>query len=171
MNLQVLGEINEAIKNFIGVQEVIFADQKGKKPKYPYITVKNIAESKTGGMGIYTYEPIASDNSEFELDLEERKFEMPLNTLSINSYSKDMDEAYEAAQKCKDWFEFHGYDYLKEKGIVVVETTTIENRDSLVAVDYERRWGFDVILRSSRTISKRVETVEKIIINNKELGE
>ncbi|ABR46653.1 hypothetical protein Amet_4356 [Alkaliphilus metalliredigens QYMF] len=160
MNEETLGDILEELKAFTNVTKAIFADQKGEKPQYPYITFKIIAEPDDPSVGIYNYETVESENPNFDSDIEVQKIETSEPSFSINVFAKTAEEAKSVAMKTKDFFKFHGCEWLKRKNIVTVSTSTIENRDALMIIDYERRYGFDVILRYTRELKKKIETIE-----------
>lgn len=149
--------INENIGRFIE------ANQVHKKPNYPFATFKVItsySDEKDGD--ILVNRKVASDNPIFEYDIQTSKIEQPTMTMSINAYSNDEVEAYELAEKIKNWLEFKGEFYLDANGIVIVNTTDIQNREVLIVDNYECRQGFDLIIRFDRTIERRVETIENV---------
>ena len=166
INIKEISEsiINE-VKSYLGSSEVIFAEQKKKKPKYPFVTMKitspYIAEN---GQGIITQDVVPSTNSNFEYDIEMTKAEMPKITISITTYSLDDIEAIELAMKCREWFNFKGYKFLDEKDLIVVDLSSIFNKDTLIVGDYERRQGFDVILRTTDETKLVIETIEEVDI-------
>lgn len=79
-------------------------------------------------------------------------------TVSITTYAFDdpengiFDLSENLAQDIHDWFRFHGEDILGECGIVIMDATDVSNRDTIIVENYERRHGFDCIMRMSREI-------------------
>jgi len=153
-----------ALKTHIGGLPVIEADQTGKRP--------------TGAHATYKFtSPYVKDIGQPEVTVVEtaetyllRQTETFKVTLSITAYHKDVDESIELAQKIRDWFDFYGQEDLEAAGIAVVSLGQVENRDALVVDDYERRNGFDVILRAHKTLQQGIEEVgyfDKVEINNK----
>lgn len=63
-----------------------------------------------------------------------------------------------AAHKVRDWFRFIGEEVLDAAGVVVVDVTDIGNRNSVD--EDERRNGFDVFMRSTRTLTKNGTFIE-----------
>jgi predicted CoA-binding protein len=53
-------------------------------------------------------------------------------------------------------------DDLMAANIAVVELTSIANRDAFVVENYERRNGFDVIIRVGRELARVVNDVERV---------
>jgi hypothetical protein len=165
MNNELLADILEQLKTFCNVNEAIFADQEGDKPKYPYMTAKIISRAGTGSQGIYTRKPVQSDNPDFEYNIEIARSEELQTTVSFSIFAKDAEESESLARTCANWFKFFGYEYMKTKDIVVAEIGQIANRDTLIITDYERRWGFDVTFRSTEKLTIQVPTIEKLDIN------
>lgn len=81
-------------------------------------------------------------------------------TLSFNAYAADDFASRELADKIHGWFTFHGLETLDDAGIAVIEVTDIENRDVMILDEYERRNGFDVILRVGKVMSKQMDYIE-----------
>lgn len=80
-------------------------------------------------------------------DLIERRKEQPTITLSVVSYSKDEMQAIETNQNTMSFFKHILYEELSTSDIIVVEITSSTNRTSILEVEYEYRYAFDVILR------------------------
>jgi hypothetical protein len=138
---------------------IIMADQMGARPKVAHATYKfTTAHGKAVGQA---EETVVIINGEYKLQrLSDYKV-----TISFSSYAMDDDESVALAQKIYDWFSFAGLDVLQSIGVAVADQTDIINRDAFVIEDYERRNGFDVILRVSRTQLKDIEWIEKVEIN------
>jgi len=139
---------------------VIFMQQNKPKPPYPFISYKITTPFTNDSQEILTTEKVASSNPNFDYDIQYTRSEQPQMTISITAYSKDIGESENKALEALGWFKFIGRDYLEGKGIVVVDTTAVQNRDTLIVDDYERRIGFDVILRVKSILTKTVETIE-----------
>ncbi|MFT9493417.1 phage neck terminator protein [Anaerosolibacter sp.] len=156
---------------------VILMEQAYPKPKkadkktidYPFFTYKfttpYISESHEPS---YSTEKVASSDENFEYDLKYTRHEMSQISLSITAYSLDSDQSYQNALEAVKWFEFIGEDYLMSKGIVVIDTGNLQNRDTLIVDDYERRVGFDVRLRVDSIVTKTLETIETTDIKMEE---
>lgn len=83
-------------------------------------------------------------------------------TISFNAYDLDDDVSRELAQKIYDWFDFFGEVDLMTANIAVVELTNVLNRDAFVVENYERRNGFDAIIRVSRELARAANEIERI---------
>lgn len=135
---------------------VIFAEQAGPKPSYPYISIKETMSFIPAGN-----QPFITDEDLPE-DIKRTATSQPTMSLSITAYSDTLNDASDVAQQAHDWFTFGGYRLLKEAGLVVADIESVMNRDSLIVDDYERRRGFDVILRFVHSISRVVEEIKVV---------
>jgi len=143
---------------FCGVP-VIEADGNGPKPDGSHVTYKlTNPYGKDKGREV---EEVAQDGTGFKM-IRTESFK---TTISFSAYDFDDDISRELAQKVYDWFAFYGYDDLLNNNIAVIEQTDIINRDAFVVENYERRNGFDVIIRISREMSRNVDIVEDINID------
>lgn len=139
------------IKAFCGVP-VIEADSNGTKPGGSHATYK------------FT-NPYGKDvgrAAEFYQDNAMIRQESFKTTISFNAYDLDEDVSRELAQQIYDWFEFYGYEDLRASNIAVVELTNIANRDAFVVENYERRNGFDVIIRIGRELERVAIDIERV---------
>lgn len=141
---------------------VVPTDNNKKKPDYPFVSYKFTTLYKSQGSHNLTVEVIPSVDPNFEDDIEVTRQEQPQMIISIASYSLDEVEAYELALKVKDWFTFHGYDYLKANNIIVVSTSTLQDRTILIVDNYEKKAGFDITLRIVSEQKKIITTIETI---------
>ncbi|MDQ0299640.1 hypothetical protein J2S78_002060 [Salibacterium salarium] len=137
-------------------------NQKASKKEYPFLGYQFTSPYIEGdGYGIYTKETSGDD-------VEVTRTTFPRLTLSMTAYDMDPNESFTLAKKAHAWFSFQGYDYLKRNGLVVTETGSIENRDTLIADDYERRNGFDVQLRTTEQLSMMLPAIETVQIGRSE---
>lgn len=125
------------------------------KPEYPYYSYKMT--------NLYTPDPFTGTNTQVnKIDtISQSVVLQPKITISFNSYSDDVVEANQAALKAWEWFKFVGYLKLKDKNIIVVDVMSIQDRTVMLVDDYEHRQGFDVVLRTTHTIEREIETIEK----------
>ena len=133
---------------------VIEADQKGKKPKGPHATFKITSPYIPDGQG--EQRAIQGQDTFKLIHVESYKM-----VLSFTAYDTDADASHELAQEIHDWFKFYGLDFLDNRNIVVVELSTVQNRDLLLVDDYERRNGFDVTLRLTRELAQDFDYIEE----------
>src|SRR5690606_33685666 len=96
-------------------------------------------------------------------DIRHTVLSYPTMTFSFTSYSRDSDECLNNALKAFSWFKFYGVPHLKQKHIIVEELYSVTNRDVLLDIIYERRQGFDVVLRVPSRMSMLVPTIERVI--------
>ena len=145
---------------FLGYQ-VIWADQVGERPDGPHATYKiTLPYSKGAGKPNYTYK---TEKDKF-LAVSSENYRA---TISFSTFSMDDEISQEMAQNIHDWFNFHGSELLDDLGIVIVEVTDVTNRDAFILEGYERRYGFDIIIRHNRSISKVIDFFEHIEIERK----
>lgn len=139
---------------------VVPTDNNKKKPDYPFVSYKFTTPYRKQGGNRLIKTPVPSQNPKFAEDIEITFQEQHQMIISLSSYSLDEVEAYELALKVKDWFCFHGYDFLKANNIITVETSTIQDRTILIVDNYEKRSGLDITLRTVNEQKKRIETIE-----------
>lgn len=137
---------------------IIMADQMGERPKVPHATYKlTTPYGKAVGQAEETGVVI---DGKYKLQrLSDYK-----TTISFTAYAMDDDDSVELAQKIYDWFSFAGVDVLQSIGVAVADQTDVINRDAFVIEDYERRNGFDVILRVPRQQLKDIEWIDSAVI-------
>lgn len=137
---------------------IIMADQMGERPKVPHATYKlTTPYGKAVGQAEETGVVI---NGEYKLQrLSDYK-----TTISFTAYAMDDDDSVVLAQKIYDWFSFAGIDVLQSIGVAVADQTDVINRDAFVIEDYERRNGFDVILRVPHQQLKGIEWIDVAVI-------
>lgn len=144
---------------------IVPQDQTQNKPTYPYMAYKFIVPyNQFNHQGNYSQNLVPSTDDRFEYDVEETLELQPQMTLSLNAYCKGEQDsqmiAYETAKKAMDWFKHVGYQDLLDMNVVVVNIEAFGDRTVLIVDDYEARVGLDVILRTTDTIKRRLETIE-----------
>lgn len=157
--------IVKGLYQYLDLIPIPIEDLKNKEP-YPYITYNFISPyTPFNGQGNYSKKLVPSNDERFELDVEETLELQPTATISINSYSDDKLEAHELAKKAMDWFKHIGEQELYDDNIVVVSIEAFGDRSLLIVDNYEYRIGFDVIIRFTDIIKRRLETIEEWDIN------
>lgn len=142
---------------------VIRSEQSEDKPPYPFVGIKVTTPfDPEGGQPSEVGGVVPSDDPTWPHDYQYTRQSQDEMVLSLTTYSRDSGVAHELAQKAGEWFSFSGYEYLKARKIVVVQTMAHGNRDTLIIDDYERRAGFDIRLRVANTASRTVPTVETV---------
>ncbi|WP_425447742.1 phage neck terminator protein [Dethiothermospora halolimnae] len=153
--------IVKELVNHIG-KPVIPSNNIGKKPPYPYILYKFTTPYNSQNNSIEIDETIPSLGTKFKYDIKTTRIEQPSITISFTAVSKDEMESIDLAMQLKDWFRLKGYYLLKRNNLIVKSIEAFGNRDSLIVGDYERKVGFDVILRTVDETSIIVETIEQL---------
>lgn len=138
---------------------VVPTDTNQPKPLYPFVSYKFTTLYRSDAP-VMTRIPVPSKDPDFEQDIEYTLKEQPQMVLSISTYSLDEAEAYNLALQVQAWFKLHGYRYLKEKNFIVVNTTALQDRSILIVDNFEKRIGFDVILRAYSEQKVHVEGIE-----------
>lgn len=162
---EIRNAIVKGLYEYLGLIPIPIEDVQPKE-SYPYITYNFInLYTQFRGQGNYTRDLVLSTDERFEYDVEETLELQPQATVSINAYSKDKLEAQELAKKAMDWFKHVGWQYLYDNNIVVVSIEAFGDRTIHIVDYYENRIGFDVIIRFTDEIKRRIETIETYDIN------
>lgn len=156
-------DIVAGLYNALGIP-VIYSPSSNNQPPFPYIGYSITMRYSDFGHGNDLYELVPSTNPGFDQDFLESVELQPESMYSFTAYSQDQSEAFAKAKEAWDWFRLKGIDYLRSKGITVVEVMSIQNRDQLEVDEYTRREGFDVRIRFDDLIENRIETIESYTI-------
>lgn len=147
----ILNRLNEHLTH-----PVIFAEQAGPKPPYPYISIKEtISFIPAAGHPFLTDEDLIDDIKRIATS-------QPKMSLSITAFGKEFSDVSMLILQTHDWFTFDGYRELKELGYVVADVHSVMSRDSLIVDDYERRQGFDVSLRFVHRQNRIIEEIKVV---------
>lgn len=130
--------------------EIVKSNQVHKKPSYPYVSFTITTPIHAEG-GTYCE---AEDGTRYR-DL--------LQTWSITVQSNKDNEANELAMKAFDWLQVQGSLELNDNDIVVADVRDITNRDNMISIEYEYRYGFDVDFRMRHEIEQTKEEKENKI--------
>lgn len=140
---------------------IIEADQDGDRPKGPHATYK-ITSPHIKDVGM-PFESVEETDTTVFLR-QDKSFKV---AFSINAYAVDIDESISLATRLHEWFDFIGQEVFEDNDLALVEIGNIENRDAFIVDGYERRNGFDVIIRAAKTVKLDVGYIEKVEINDK----
>ncbi len=66
---------------------------------------------------------------------------------SFTIIGNEEDQVQDLTHKAINFFRIYGIKQLSHNNIVVVEVSNVQNRDSFVTIEYEKRVGFDVRFR------------------------
>jgi len=83
-------------------------------------------------------------------------------TVSFLSYADDNVTSTTNALKARDWFKTTGRQALKDLDVIVSSIGNVDNRDITIGVEWERRMGFDVELRTTDTTEQELIPIEKV---------
>jgi hypothetical protein len=142
---------------------VVPTDTTQPKPPYPFVSYKFTTLYRPDAP-VMIRSPVPSSDPNFKDDVEYTLKEQPQMVLSISTYSDDEAGAYDLAIQVQDWFKLHGYRYLKENNLIVVNTTALQDRSILLIDNFEKRIGFDVTLRTVHEQKDRVESIEVYVL-------
>ncbi len=165
----------EAIRNFIVHQlhqfterSVVPQNDPGERPGYPFHAYHFIAPYTPGiGRPVEAGKVVTDEDGKQWWEQERREF--PTMTMSLSTYAGEQAACMEAALQVRRFFEFDGVDDLYTFGIVVVEVTPIADRTVLLDDQrYERRLGFDVIIGVTSRITRLIDFIERVEINDVE---
>lgn len=92
-------------------------------------------------------------------------------TVSLTVHSDDKGKALDTAQELRNWFDFQGYEYLKENNLVVVQIHPISDRTTFLETGYDNRVGFDVTIRATYEDERAIEVIERVELNDELIGE
>lgn len=145
---------------------VVPTDTNQPKPPYPFVSYKFTTLYKSDA-SVMTRQLVTSGDENFNQDIEYVLRDQPQMVLSINAYSLDEAEAYDLALRVRAWFKLHGYRYLKELELIVVNVTALQDRSILIVDNYEKRIGFDVTLRTYSEDKARGEGIEVYAIEGR----
>ncbi|KAF6584997.1 phage neck terminator protein [Paenibacillus sp. EKM211P] len=82
-------------------------------------------------------------------------------TVSFLSYATDSADSITNALRAQDWLKTIGRDVLKDLDVVVFNIGSVDNRDILIADEWERRFGFDVDFRITAVADQDLQWIEK----------
>lgn len=131
---------------------VIFSNQTAPVPTYPYcsFTITNLANQS---------------HCTYGLGLDEVYRKEIIQTWSFTIQSNDDDEAMLLTLKAYDFFNLKGKLVFSDGGVVVQNVTQISNRDNLVTIEYEHRYGFDVRLSICNEINVSFGEIDEVEFN------
>ena len=142
--------IAEGLSKSAGIP-VIRSNTTGTLPKYPFIsyTIRQLLDDRKGTWGEY----------------DDGKDRIPTTQIwSVTVQSDDFAECMFYAQKAYLFFARLGLQDLKDAGITVEEVGAMTNRDTLLTVGYEYRYGFDVnvgFMSETESKTNRVGYIEE----------
>lgn len=155
------------LKNYCGIPQLIRAQQdvKSKELIYPRMTYNfsTLYDPESRQSFIAKKDIVASEEPEFDNDIEYTYIISPRSTLSINGYGDDVTEYINLARK---WFQLPqlGARFFEGWNAVIVNIGDTQNRKTFLEANHEDRQGFDIILEFEETIKAREKTIEQVEI-------
>lgn len=149
--------INKQLRADTGIN-VIQANGEGKLPSLPYGTY-NLTSPYIKGVG--------RENTVFSVsgdELQEKRTEQYKSTLSFNLYGTSNETAIDLAMQVREWFLFHGEEFLSDQNVAIVEVRNIENRTTFLVDSYEYKFGFDVQLRMMSELSRNIDYFDHVSV-------
>ena len=111
---------------------------------------------------------VDSDSEDFDYDIEADNITFPEATLSITGFGN---EILTPLNKARDWFYTVGLgdEWLRDSqyNAVIREVMEIDDRTVYLESDYEKRYGFDVIIEFGDVVKVRHDTIERVEVTNK----
>ena len=147
-----------------GVTAVMELNQDAPKPKYPFVGFTWATIIPEIGMNRRTREVVPSLDPRWEYDIEYRYVRSPRATLSVTAFDRDGTRVHHVVQRAHEWFSIPelASDWLAPYDASVVSTMAINNRDTVLDREIERRYGFDVWIRIVDVVRVRVPTIERV---------
>jgi hypothetical protein len=140
------------------------------RPPYPFVTYNWIVP--------YIPEPgqpsltgaVVEDEEETEW-YQETRHEQPTVVLSLSAYSNDPAECITTLRQAWRFFEFDRRDELSAYGLVIADVSAVQDRTMLLdGGGYEYRYGIDVRMRTTSTITRTIDLIERVEINGEEVA-
>lgn len=182
---QVIYEMYPKLSDYCGVEQILRLvqdlDQKFDLV-YPRIIINpSLPYEQGANFDIVKYEKVAHDpdafddeTQSFESDVLISRYRNPRVTLSINGYGNAENPVRNKVLQAQEWFRIKelGKRFFNEyANIVVFNVGNVENRTQFLEVNYEQRWGFDVILQFDEKVQIREKNIERVDVTNTETGE
>ena len=148
---------------------VIEANPGAKEPLKPFLIMNFTSPYIPEGIqAIEETAMVAHPEPEWDYDVEYTRYSNDTMSCSFSIYGENPDQAVDIGLLAQRWFKFDGWDYLKSKGIIVVDCMALQNRDVYIIDSWQRRQGFDVIFRVLSKVKKVVPTTETVDLIQKE---
>jgi len=167
-----MDDIYTPLIQYTDVPQIVKANQKipdGKLKEnriiYNMIVFANTDSRQTI---IREMETVDSESEDFEYDIEADNITFPEATLSITGFGDDI---LTPLNKAREWFYTKGLGdmWLRDSdyNAVIREVMEIDDRTVYLESDYEKRYGFDVIIEFKDVVKVRHDTIERVEVTNK----
>lgn len=123
----------------------------------------NFADTGARQSVIRTDDLIASEEEEWDYDIETGNINFPRGTVSFTCFGP---EGKEDLGLIREWFNTVGIGdwWLRENEAVIRNITSVQDRTVYLETDYEERYGFDVELQFKDIVKNTFRTIEKVQI-------
>lgn len=141
------------------------ANQEGNLPAYPYCIINCITPYKRDKdmiRGTITRDNIPNDDTKVQIN----KTETPQMIFSFNCSSDNLDECLQVLKDTIDYLTFSGKQFLEDSGIIILECSPITDRTNWLETKYQYKWGFDLTIRVTDTISMQVDSIGSVEVIN-----
>lgn len=142
----------------------IKANLEGNKLSYPYGTV-NILNPYIQDMdttkGTLT-RSASTDNTKVKIT----RTETPKIVFSINCLSNKMQSCLDMLKATQEYLIFAGKQYLNEYDIIILDIGNIQDRTIFLETEYEYRFGFDLTVRTTSTITLETDNISDVDVKN-----
>lgn len=140
------------LREYTGKQ-VIVADQDVAAPPKPYTSIKfTTVGERVGGANRYMTSGKRTHEQTFEM------------TLSVTNIGASIDDATNLAFSALAFFDAN-FTKLSDERIVVVSTTPLSDRTTVLEIGYEYKVGFDVRLRVHSRTTHTTDLLDKVIFD------
>lgn len=160
-------EVRTPLNDYAGPPQIIRANQKIptnqlKDGRVVYNLI-NLSQGRSRHANIEIKEVVSSTSVGFDEDVMIKHFLYPEATISYTGFGE---ASFESIALIREWFYTHGLgDYwLEDNDIsaVIREVTAIDDRTVYLESDYEKRYGFDVIIEFEDIVEVRHDTIESV---------
>ena len=117
---------------------VILGNPDGPKPEEPFVVLNFTSPYVPSG----SYAEETEDAEDCYVKTTRTSWDTMVASISVYA-----DDELETALQALEYFLFYGHEELRQAGLVVIETTALQNRDVYVIDHWERKTGFDVTFR------------------------
>lgn len=153
--IELRNQVIRLLSLYLGIP-VIMADQTDPEREYPYI-VYNLLTPYSSAQRFGDHHWTPEDDRVLDIRTGHAQASMSFTVCSDSD-----DEAQNYADQAVGWFLHTGYGSLTKAGIVVGDVLDVGNRSFIKIDEAARQYGFDVVLRYTRTDVWTTETVASI---------
>jgi hypothetical protein len=162
---QIRDSITTNLNSFMNIP-IVMGEQNDPKPPYPYLSCKFTGLYVANSNHSAELQDTVTGTNGFPYDIQLTRLEQMKLILEVTAYSETMDEAENKIYQALDWFNYSGYQTLKDNGLIVFNIGQVQDQDTFIVDDYEHRKTFDVTLRIASETVRTLETIESVQYND-----